>query len=79
MNKTSILAGLGIILLTCCSCNNDLVEYENNDLKVTVEKGDSWLHDFPVVLRNKQKESPADRNLAGRYGWCLSFHGICHS
>lgn len=58
MNKTSILAGLGIILLTCCSCNNDLVEYENNDLKVTVEKGDSWLHDFPLFLGISKKNPP---------------------
>nr|WP_129735455.1 hypothetical protein [Parabacteroides goldsteinii] len=58
MNKTTILAGLGTVLLTCCSCNNDLVEYENNDLKITVEKGDSWLHDFPLFLGISKKNPP---------------------
>lgn len=58
MSKTTILAALGTILLTCCSCNNDLVEYEHNDLKITVEKGDSWLHDFPVFLGINKKNPP---------------------
>ena len=39
MNKTSIFAGACMVLLACCSCNNDLVEYKKNDLKITLEKG----------------------------------------
>ena len=50
MNKTSIFAGACMVLLACCSCNNDLVEYKKNDLKITLEKGESWLHDFPLFL-----------------------------
>lgn len=58
MNRLNILAGACMILLTCCSCNNDLVEYENNDLKITVEKGENWLHDFPLFLGISKKNPP---------------------
>ncbi|GGK16614.1 hypothetical protein [Parabacteroides faecis] len=58
MNKTSIFAGACMVLLACCSCNNDLVEYKKNDLKITLEKGESWLHDFPLFLGINKKNPP---------------------
>ena len=50
MHKYGIILGTCMALLACCSCNNDLVEYKSNDLKITLQKGESWLHDFPLFL-----------------------------
>lgn len=58
MNKTSIITGACTVLLACCSCNNDLVTYEKNDLKISLEKGESWLHDFPLFLGISVKNPP---------------------
>lgn len=51
MNKTSIITGACTVLLACCSCNNDLVTYEKNDLKISLEKGESWFLRGTVKLR----------------------------
>ena len=31
-------------LLINSGCNRDLVEYDSNDLKISIEKGEEWLH-----------------------------------
>lgn len=71
MNKTTILTVASLILLACCSCNNDLVEYKKNDLKITVEQGESWLHDFPLFLGINKKNPPQIaiwlEDMQGRY------------
>lgn len=71
MNKTIILTVASLILLACCSCNNDLVEYKKNDLKITVEQGESWLHDFPLFLGINKKNPPQIaiwlEDMQGRY------------
>ena len=33
-------------LIICCSCQKELIEYEQGDNKVRIEKGDEWLHGF---------------------------------
>lgn len=58
MNKTSIALGASLILMACCSCDNDLVEYESNDLKIEVEQGQSWLHDYPLFWGINKKNPP---------------------
>lgn len=40
------------------SCQKELVEYERGSLKIAAEKGDAWLHDFPVLLGIKKKNPP---------------------
>lgn len=40
------------------SCRKELVEYERGSLKIAVEKGDAWLHDFPVLLGITKKNPP---------------------
>ena len=46
-------------LLVClCSCQKDLIEYGRDDVKVRVERGDKWLHNFPLFLGINKKNPP---------------------
>jgi len=45
-------------LLSFGSCKNDLIEYEQDDLKISIEQGDEWLHDFSLFLGIKKKNAP---------------------
>ena len=41
---------MGIWLLSLfinSGCNRELVEY---DLKISIKKGEEWMHDFPLFL-----------------------------
>lgn len=40
------------------SCQNELIEYEQDDLKVRIEQGEEWLHDFPLFLGIKIQNPP---------------------
>lgn len=58
MNKMTIM-GIGLLsLLINAGCNQELVEYSSNDLKVSIEKGEEWLHDFPLFLGINKKNPP---------------------
>ena len=53
--------GLMLIYLSFiyfCSCQNELVEYGTGDLKVRIEQGEAWLHDFPLFLGINKKNPP---------------------
>lgn len=65
-------------LISLCSCQKELIEYEKGDVKICIEQGEQWLHDFPLfwVLI---KESTANCYLVGRYTRELSFNGLCNS
>ncbi len=57
--KTKILAMAGLMaIVPFVSCDNNLVAYEQNDLKIFVEKGDNWMHDFPLFWGIEIKNSP---------------------
>lgn len=45
-------------LLSFCSCQKELIEYEKGDVKVCIEQGKEWLHDFPLFLGIKIKNPP---------------------
>lgn len=47
-----------IIASGFCSCNKNLVEYKQGDLRISIEQGDAWLHDFPLFLGIKVKNAP---------------------
>ena len=34
--------------ISLCSCQQELIEYEKGDIKVYIEQGEQWLHDFPL-------------------------------
>lgn len=57
MNKL-IFAAVAAGALACCSCRKELVEYGEGDLQVRVEKGENWLHDFPLMLGIHKKNAP---------------------
>ena len=40
------------------SCDKELVEYEKVSVEIVVERGDAWLHDFPLFLGIKRKNPP---------------------
>lgn len=41
-----------------CSCGEDLVGYEAGSLRIVVEQGGEWLHDFPLFMGLKKKNPP---------------------
>lgn len=45
-------------LLINSGCDPDLVEYDSNDLKISIEKGEEWLHNFPLFLGINIKNPP---------------------
>lgn len=57
--KTKILAITGIMAIgLLVSCDKNSVTYEQGDIKIFVEKGDTWLHDFPLFLGIEMKNPP---------------------
>ena len=54
-----IIALLGLLsTIILASCDKALIEYEQGDIKVCIEQGREWLHDFPVFLGIKKKNPP---------------------
>lgn len=49
---------LWVVCLGCMSCGKDDLTFEKNDLKISVETGENWLHDFPLFLGLKTKNPP---------------------
>lgn len=45
-------------LIYFCSCQKELIEYKQGDIKVCVEQGEEWVHDFPLFLGMKLKNPP---------------------
>ena len=49
MNKMGLTL-IYLWLVSLCSCQQELIEYEKGDVKVCIEQGEQWLHDFPLFL-----------------------------
>ncbi len=50
-----------ICLLLACSlssCNQEEIAYKQGDIKVSIEQGEEWLHDFPLFLGIHKKNPP---------------------
>jgi hypothetical protein len=56
--KKSVMVWICFALVCACSCRKDLLEYRQGDLKIYVEQGDNWLHDFPLFMGIKLKNPP---------------------
>lgn len=70
--KTFFLAMTGAIVLgVLSSCNKDLITYNQDDIQILIEKGDEWLHDFPLFLGLEKKNPPQiaiwAEDLTGNY------------
>lgn len=46
------------IMTLCSSCDNELIQYQKNDLKVSIEQGSAYLHNFPLFMGIKKKNPP---------------------
>lgn len=49
---------IGMFYFVFLSCAQDKLHFEPGDLKITVETGEHWLHDFPLFLGIKVKNPP---------------------
>lgn len=78
MNKMGLTL-IYLWLVSLCSCQQELIEYEKGDVKVCIEQGEQWLHDFPLFLGINKKEPTSNCCLVGRYTRELSFNGLCNS
>lgn len=53
-----MLISLFVWLLCLISCRENLIEYRAGDMKISIEQGDAWLHDFPLFLGIKKENPP---------------------
>ena len=51
-------AWIYLMLLSFSSCQKELIEYKAGDVKVSIEQGEEWLHDFPLFMGIKKKNPP---------------------
>ena len=65
------LTWMFLLLASFCSCQKELVKYEQGDVQVRIEQGAEWLHDFPLFLGIKLKNPPQmavwQEDLEGNY------------
>lgn len=45
-------------LFYCTSCQKELLEFREGDLRIHLQAGENWLHDFPLFLGIKTKNAP---------------------
>lgn len=69
--KKIIITGLCVLTIMCCSCEKELIAYGQGDLRISIEKGEAWLHDFPLFMGIKKKNPPQiaiwTEDLQGNY------------
>ncbi|MBP7358620.1 MAG: hypothetical protein KA955_04700 [Prevotella sp.] len=58
MRKMIIMTLIILSFMGFFSCQDNLVDYSSGDVKVSIEQGDEWLHDFPLFLGLKKKNPP---------------------
>lgn len=58
MKKMVLVLSLLLFIGSLWSCDNDMVEYNQGDLKVSIVEGGGWLHDFPLFLGISKKNPP---------------------
>lgn len=57
--KAKFFVITGIMMLgVLTSCAEDLITYHRGDVKILIEKGDAWLHDFELFMGIKKKNPP---------------------
>lgn len=56
--KKMVLTWMCLSLLCGSSCQSDLIEYEQGDVKISIAPGEEWLHDFPLFLGINKKNPP---------------------
>ena len=65
-----LLTVLGFVI-AFNSCSNELIEYGTGDIKVSIEKGDEWLHHFHLLpginLNNPPQIAVWIEDMSGNY------------
>jgi len=56
--KKMKLTWIFLTLVCFYSCQKEMVEYGQGDVKVRIEQGEEWVHDFPLFLGIKLKNPP---------------------
>ncbi len=56
MNAALIL--MSFLIFASSSCEKEELNYSKDDIKITIETGDKWLHDFPLFMGLKKKNPP---------------------
>lgn len=56
--KTMHILSFVLLLGSLFSCQDDLVSYDSGDVRVSLEKGENWLHDYPLFLGIDKKNAP---------------------
>lgn len=56
--KKMVLIWINLLLVSLCSCQKELIEYKQGDVKICIEQGEEWLHDFSLFLGMKKKNPP---------------------
>jgi len=47
-----------VFLLNTTSCEKEELNYSTGDIRINIETGDSWLHDFPLFFGISKKNPP---------------------
>lgn len=58
MKTTKIKLLLFACIVSCCSCEKEQLQFEQGDIRIDVEVGEEWLHDFPLPLGLTKKNPP---------------------
>jgi len=58
MKKMVLVFIYCLLVSSLFSCEQELIEYKQGDVRVSIEQGDEWLHDFPLFLGLKKKNPP---------------------
>lgn len=58
MKKMNVVLSYLWLAVVLCSCEQELMEYKQDDVKVCIEQGEEWQHDFPLFLGIKRKNPP---------------------
>ena len=53
-----IISIIIVSLLAACSCKKEILSYSKGDIKIEIETGEHWLHDFPLFLGLSKKNPP---------------------
>lgn len=49
---------LALAISICCGCWKEPAIYQKGDIKIIVEKGEEWLHNFPLFMGIKIQNAP---------------------
>lgn len=58
MKKMNFGLSFLFMVVSLCSCQQELLEYRQGDIKISIERGDEWLHSFPLFLGIRIKNPP---------------------